>query len=191
MKLLILSLLFILTSCALFDDFKSNDMNWFGDPKFKSKNSPETSPETVETKEVQPPLAQFVEKKSLNWEYSSVKDIIDNKTNYFAKTNSKDKIAILTIAKNDHGALGVEIHVHSGKTSYQEGHSIIMKVDDNPNVLMVEPTADSASDIRLKEPEKFIDLIKGHKHLKVEILLDKTGARNFDFDVSDLQEYFH
>jgi hypothetical protein len=85
----------------------------------------------------------------------------------------------------------IKIELREGKVSYKDGHSVAMKADSIEFIHQVDPTEEEHV-VRVANPQILVERLKGKKKLQVELLLNETGARVFEFPISqDLTNYLN
>lgn len=195
MKTLLLSFFFLISSCALYQDFKEADINWLGSGKPRSPKTQEASTEStpyepselieetpVATKKNLVPFENMVSK---NWDYT------ESDKNHTASTSTSKKDANLIVTKLPSGEVYVDVVITEGTLFYREGHSIDVILDGVKEVQEVHPTWDAARNLaRIFNSEAFAKNLKGKKNLKVELIPKGEKARIYEFDVQGLQDFF-
>lgn len=184
--------LFLLSSCALYQDFQETKFNWLGDPNHPSYKKRESiAPSPVSTQESSGTAApHFTEGLRGSWLYAKEQDRIHDITVYSATTFDVEKKSSLTLLKTSGKSSGV-IELTHDTVSYKRGHSIEIKLDEKPLILEVEASKGEASKtVRFKNVEKLLMQLKDKKNLKVELNINGQGAKVYEFNVSGLDDLF-
>lgn len=189
MKTIILAHLLLLSSCALYQDYKDAEFNWLGSGKAtKTTNTEAPQPVIAEKKVAAVPFEEMISK---NWDYSQRKDPITEVITFEATTMTLEKDATLTVLKNDQGQTAIVMGLNNEQVSYREGHSVEMKLDGISEIQQVEASEGKASkELKFVGSEALALRLADKKELIIEVNLNGKGNKRFRFDVSGLQKFF-